>query len=143
MSDADDIRALIDAQVDAFRRKDPAAAVALLAEDVVAFEMIPPLALPPGAARDAQAMAGWFAGWEGPIDIEIRDLKVHVDGNVGFSHSLNRLSGTRVGGARTDIWMRSTMGFKRTPEGWRMVHAHNSVPFDPMDGFKACMTLKP
>ena len=143
MSDEKAIRALIDAQVDAFRRKDAAAAIALLDEDVVAFEMIPPLAVPPGGARNEQAMAAWFSGWEGPIAIEIRDLVVHVDGDVGFTHSLNRLSGTRLGGAKTDIWMRSTMGLRRTDNGWRMVHAHNSVPFDPADGFKARLDLKP
>jgi ketosteroid isomerase-like protein len=143
MNDPDDIRALIDAQVDAFRRKDAAAAIALLAEDVVAFEMIPPLAVPPGAARNEQAMAAWFAGWDGPIEIELRDLVIHIGGDIAYSHSLNRLGGTRSGGARTDIWMRSTMGFRRTAEGWRMVHAHSSVPFDPMDGYKALLDLKP
>jgi len=133
MDDADAIRALIDAQVDAFRRKDAAAAVALLSEDVVAFEMIPPLVMPAEAARSEQAMAGWFAGWEGPITIEIRNLVIHVDGDVAFSHSLNRLAGTRLGGGLTDIWMRSTLGFRRTSEGWLIVHGHTSVPFDPAD----------
>ena len=122
--DEEAIRALIDAQVDAFRRKDAAAAVATLAEEVVAFEMIPPLVLPREAARSEQAMTGWFAGWEGPISIEIRDLVIHAGGNVGFSHSLNRLVGTRLGGGITDVWMRSTLGFRRTADGWRIVHIH-------------------
>jgi ketosteroid isomerase-like protein len=143
MDDAEVIRALIDAQVDAFRQRDAAAAVALLAENVVAFEMIPPLVMPPEAARSEQAMAGWFAGWEGPITIEIRDLVIHVDGDVAFSHSLNRLTGTRLGGGITDIWMRSTLGFRRTTDGWRIVHGHTSVPFDPTDGFRARLDLKP
>lgn len=143
MSDEDGIRELIDAQVDAFRRKDAAEAIALLDEQVVAFEMIPPLAIPPGAARDEQAMAAWFAGWDGPIEIEVRDLVIHVSGDLAFTHSLNRLSGTRAGGGQTDIWMRSTLGLRRTPEGWRIVHGHSSVPFDPADGFKACLSLKP
>jgi len=143
MDDADAIRALIDAQIDAFRRRDAAAAVALLAENVVAFEMIPPLVMPSEAARSEQAMAGWFAGWEGPIAIEIRDLVIHVDVDVAFSHSLNRLTGTRLGGGITDIWMRSTLGFGRTADGWRIVHGHTSVPFDPTDGFRARLDLKP
>jgi ketosteroid isomerase-like protein len=143
MTDEEAIRALIDAQVDAFRGKDAAAAVALLADDVVAFEMIPPLVMPSEAARNVQAMAGWFSGWEGPVNIEIRELAIHVDGGVAFSHSLNRLSGTRLGGGVTDIWMRSTLGFRRTPDGWRIVHGHTSVPFDPADGFRARLDLKP
>lgn len=137
------IRELIEARTDAMRRKDAAAAVALLAEDIIAFEMVPPLALPSEAVNNVNAMAGWFAGWEGPIEIEIRDLVIHADGEVAFAHSLNRLAGTRLGGGRTDMWMRSTLGFRRTDDGWRIVHGHTSVPFDPADGFKACLGLKP
>jgi ketosteroid isomerase-like protein len=143
MTDEAAIRELIDAQVDSFRRKDAAAAVALLADDVVAFEMIPPLVLPPQSARSEQAMAGWFAGWDGPITVEIRDLVVHVGGDIAFAHSLNRLAGTRLGGGRTDIWMRSTLGFRRTRDGWRIAHGHTSVPFDPADGFRARLDLRP
>jgi ketosteroid isomerase-like protein len=143
MTDEAAIRELIDAQGDSFRRKDAAAAVALLADDVVAFEMIPPLVLPPQSARSEQAMAGWFAGWDGPITVEIRDLVVHVGGDIAFAHSLNRLAGTRLGGGRTDIWMRSTLGFRRTRDGWRIAHGHTSVPFDPADGFRARLDLKP
>ena len=143
MTDEEAVRALIDAQVDAFRRKDAAAAVAMLSDEVVAFEMIPPLVLPPESARSEQAMAGWLAGWEGPVLIEIRDLVVHTSGDIAYSHSLNRLSGTRLGGGETDIWMRSTLGFKRTAKGWQIVHGHTSVPFDPVDDFKARLDLKP
>jgi ketosteroid isomerase-like protein len=143
MTDESAIRALIDAQVDAFRRKDAAAAVAMLSDELVAFEMIPPLVLPPESARSEQAMAGWFAGWQGPVSIEIRDLVIHAGGDIAYSHSLNRLSGTRLGGGQTDIWMRSTLGFKRTQDGWRIVHGHTSVPFDPANGFAACLSLKP
>jgi len=143
MTDEVAIRELIEAQVDAFRRKDAAAAVALLADDVVAFEMIPPLVVSSQAARSEQAMAGWFAGWDGPITVEFRNLVIHVGGDVAFSHSLSRLAGTRLGGGQTDIWMRSTLGFKRTNNGWRIVHGHSSVPFDPADGFRARLDLKP
>lgn len=143
MSDEQTIRELIEARADAMRRKDAGAAVALLADDIVAFEMVPPLALPSAAVNNVQAMAGWFAGWEGPIEIEIRNLRIYADGEVAFAHSLNRLAGTRLGGGRTDMWMRSTLGFRRTGDGWRIVHGHTSVPFDPADGFKSCLGLKP
>jgi PhnB protein len=143
VSDVEAIRALIEARADAMRRKDAAAGIVLLADGIVAFEMIPPLVLPAEAARSEQAMMGWFAGWEGGIEIEIRELVIHVDGDVAFTHSLNPLAGTRLGGGRTDIWMRSTLGFRRTPDGWRIVHGHTSAPFDPADGFKARLDLHP
>ncbi|NUQ18873.1 MAG: DUF4440 domain-containing protein, partial [Sphingomonas sp.] len=43
---------------------DAAALVECLAGDVVAFEMVPPLALPPGAARDEAGAAAWLGGFE-------------------------------------------------------------------------------
>jgi ketosteroid isomerase-like protein len=143
VGDADQIRALIEARADAMRRKDAAAAIALLDERLVAFEMIPPLALPPDEARDASMLERWFESWVGPITVEIRDLVIHAGGDIAYSHSLNRLAGTRVGGAQTDIWMRSTLGFRRTGDGWRIAHGHSSVPIDPANGFAACLGLKP
>ena len=143
MSDTDAIRALMDARIEAMRRKDAIAATELMAADIVAFEMVPPLALPPGAARDEAQLAAWFGSWDGPIEIEVRDLAIHAGGDIAFSHSLNRLSGRRVGGGLTDIWMRSTLGFRRSAEGWRIVHGHTSVPFDPMDEFRARLDLQP
>lgn len=143
MTEEEAIRALIETRADAMRRKDAAAAVALLADDVVTFEMVPPLALPPGAARDDQPLARWLASWDGPITVEIRDLTIHVGGNVAYAHSLNRLAGTRIGGGETDIWMRSTLGFRRTAAGWRIAHGHTSIPFDPAAGCKARLDLKP
>ena len=55
------------------------AAIASLAADVVAFEMMPPLALPPGGARDAEGFAAWLEGFE-EIDVEARDLDIEAEG---------------------------------------------------------------
>lgn len=143
MNDADAIRALVDARADAMRRKDAAAATELMADDVIAFEMVPPLAFAPGDAKDEALLAGWFASWDGPITVEIRDLVIHVGGEIGYCHSLNRLAGKRAGGGETDIWMRSTLGFRRSSAGWRIIHGHTSVPFDPANGFRARLDLSP
>ena len=56
-----DIRAIIEDRVAAIRAKDAARAMRAIAEDVVAFELVPPLALPPGAACDEAAFAAWLA----------------------------------------------------------------------------------
>ena len=143
MSNTHAIRELIEQRADAMRRKDAVAATRLLADDIVAFEMIPPLALPPGAAADQQGLAAWFASWDGPIEIEIRDLSIRAEDSIAFVHSLNRLAGRRIDGSRTEIWMRSTLCFARGDVGWRIVHAHTSVPADPANEFKACLTLQP
>lgn len=137
-----EIRALIDQRIEAIRNKDSAAAIACLSGEIVAFEMVPPLALPAGAARDERDFAGWLSGFE-DIDVELRDLVIHAGPDLAFAHSLYRLTGTRVGGAAMDLWMRSTLGLRREAGGWRIAHAHTSVPFYPGPEAKAALDLKP
>jgi ketosteroid isomerase-like protein len=137
------IRALIDERTAAIREKDAARAMTTLAGDVVAFELAPPLALGPEAARDEAGLAAWLSAWAGPVGIEIRDLHVEVGGGVGWSRSLNRLHGTLTDGRKVDMWMRSTLGFRREEGAWRIAHGHSSLPF-LMDGsYRAATDLKP
>ena len=138
----DEIRALIERRIDAIRNKDAAAAIDCLSEDVVAFEMIPPLALPAGAVRNEQGFAAWLAGFE-EVDVELSDLRIEAVSNLAFAHSLNHLKGTRAGGSPVSLWMRSTLGLRREAGEWRIVHAHTSVPFYPGPEPKAALDLKP
>lgn len=141
--DEEAIRALLERRVVAMRFKDADAAIATLADDVVSFELAPPLALGPGGARDADALRAWFALWSGPVEIDMRDLVIEVDGSIAWCRSLNRLSGTRTDGRAVDFWMRSTLGLRKTAEGWRIAHGHSSVPL-LMDGtYRGAMDLEP
>jgi ketosteroid isomerase-like protein len=143
MSAEAEIRAVIEARIDAMRRKDAAAAVALLAPDITAFELAPPLGLRGAAARDEEGLRGWFSIWEGGVDVELRDLVIETGGDIAIAHSLNRLSGTRKDGAAVDFWMRSTLGFRRIHGVWKISHGHTSVPFY-MDGtYRAARDLTP
>jgi PhnB protein len=137
------IRALIDERIEAIRVKDAKRAVATLAEDVVAFELPPPLVQGPEGVRDEAALEAWFSGWSGPILIEMQDLKIEHGGNIAYAHSLNRMRGTRSGGREVDFWMRSTLGFRRTGEGWKIAHGHSSVPFYMDGSVRAALDLKP
>jgi ketosteroid isomerase-like protein len=136
------IRTVIEERIAAMRDKDAARAVAALAEDVVAFEMVPPLALPPGAARDAEGLAAWLSGFE-EIDVEVRELRIEADGDAGFAHALQHLEGTRTGGHKVDLWMRSTLCFRCQDGGWKIAHAHTSVPFYPGPEMKAAVDFVP
>jgi ketosteroid isomerase-like protein len=142
MTAEDELRALIEQRIAAMRSKDADAAIAVLAEDVVAFELAPPLSLPPGAARDAQGLAAWLGGFEG-LDISVRDMTIEADGDVGFAHALHHLGGTRPGGRPVSLWMRSTLCFRREAGGWKIAHAHTSVPFHTDGSFRAAIDLQP
>jgi ketosteroid isomerase-like protein len=143
MDDArEEIRHAINQRLAAISAKDAKAVVASLAADVVAFEMTPPLALPPGAARDVEGFAAWLAGFE-EVDVEVRDLGIEADGALGFARSLNHLKGVRTGGQKVSLWMRSTLCFRREGSAWKIVHAHTSVPFHPGPELKAAIDLEP
>ena len=138
-----EIRALVEERAEAVRTKDVARAMATLADDVVAFELAPPLALGPEQVRDAAALEAWFAGWQGPLEVEIRGLEVAASGEVGYCRSLNRLGGTRADGRKVSFWMRSTLGLRRVDGQWKIAHAHSSVPFRMDGSFRAALDLEP
>jgi ketosteroid isomerase-like protein len=141
--DEAEIKRLIDERAAAMRDKDAARAVATLAPGIVAFELAPPLALGPEQARDRAALASWLAAWDGPLGIEIRDLHIAAAGDVGWSRSLNRLHGRLKDGREVDMWMRSTLGFRKIAGAWKIAHGHSSVPF-LMDGsYRAALDLSP
>lgn len=136
-----DIRTLIEARVGAMQAKDAARIADSLAAAIIAFEMVPPLSLPPGAAADVGGIRKWLEGWQGQIGVEVRDLTIHAARDVAFCHSLNRLSGTTTDGRKVGIWMRSTFGLRRIGGDWKIVHSHTSVPIRP-DG-QAALDLTP
>jgi ketosteroid isomerase-like protein len=143
MSAEAEIRTVLEARVEAMRRKDAAAAIALLAPDITAFEMAPPLALKGEAARDEAGLAAWFAMFDGGVEVELRDLVIETGGDVAIAHSLNRLVATRKDGVAVDFWMRSTLGFRRIEGAWKISHGHTSLPF-LMDGsYRAARDLQP
>jgi PhnB protein len=137
-----EIRKVIDERMAAIRDKDAARAIACLADDVVAFELAPPLSLPADAVRDEAGFAAWLAGFE-ELAVDMRDLVIEAGDRIGFAHALHHLTGTRVGGLPVSLWLRSTLCFRREPDGWRIAHAHSSVPM-LMDGsFRAAIDLEP
>lgn len=136
------IEAVIHERIDAIRSKDAVRAVSTLATDVIAFELAPPLALSSEATRDVEAFAAWLAGFE-TIDIEVRDMAIEADQQLGFARGLHHLTGARPDGRRVSLWLRSTLCFRREDRGWKIIHAHSSVPFHMEGSFRAAVDLEP
>ena len=80
--------------------------------------------------------------YDGPLDVELRDLRIVAGNDVAFLHCLERISGTLKGGQKSDIWVRVTSGLRKTNGKWLIVHDHISVPADVESG-KAALDLKP
>jgi ketosteroid isomerase-like protein len=134
------IRGIIEGWSRALHAKDADALTAHHAPDLLSYDLAPPLAT---RGPDLPGLKAWLAGWEGPIDHEIRDLNIEAGDDVAFSTSLNRMRATSTGGKQVDLWTRATIGFRKVDGRWLVVHEHVSVPFH-MDGSeRAALDLKP
>ena len=112
------------------------------AADIVTFDLAPPLQCA-GADALRQSLAAWFPTFRGPVGYEVRDLTITTDGDVAFCRSLNRISGTRTDGEKTDVWVRATVGLRRIDGRWQVTHEHSSVPFYMDGSYRAAVDLKP
>lgn len=139
-TDEAQIRALIEEWADALRNKNASGVLAHYAPNLVHFSLAPPLL---STLSNAEGLNAWFATWQGPIGYEIRNLDILVGDDVAFSHSLNRMHGTKTDGVKGDLWFRHTFGFQRIKGAWKIAHEHESVPFYMDGSFKAAIDLKP
>ena len=139
--DAAAIRQQIDRLVEAIRAADLEGLRPLYAPEMVSFDVGPPLR---SVGLEAK-LGNWveaFTTFQPPLDYEVRDLTIHVDGDVAFAFSLNRLTGTLHNGNRAGGWVRATLCFRKIGGDWLIAHDHASVPLDPRTG-RALVDLEP
>jgi PhnB protein len=134
-----EIRQAIEARNAALSAKDVAGVMASGYAGFVSYSLAPPLKNVGGK----DALAGWFATWDGPIGLELKDLKVTAADEVGFASGLVHMTGRKTDGEAADLWHRMTFGLKRVRGAWKIVHEHSSVPFYMDGSFRAAVDLKP
>ena len=140
-NDEAEIKRLLEGGVEAIRDKNIEGVMSLYAQEVVSFDIVPPLRYL-GADAFRKCWEEVFFVYQGPIDYEMHDLSITVGDDVAFTHSLNRISGTMNTGQKTDLWLRWTACFRKINGTWLIVHHQNSVPVDLANG-KAVLDLKP
>ena len=74
--------------------KNTALFAAQFAPDAPIFNLAPPLIHHGINTAEKQA---WFDSWSTPVDIEPRDFKVTVTGDIAFCHGYIRMAGTKKG----------------------------------------------
>lgn len=142
-SDESQITELLDAYSSAIGAKDAQGTVAFYARDVVAYDLAPPLRIPPKDVRDPRYVQQWFDTWDGPIGSEGRDMEVVVGEDVAYAIGLRHMTGRKTDGSHVDLWFRATVCLRREEGAWKITHIHNSVPF-AMDGSgRALLDLNP
>lgn len=135
------IRELIDQQIKAVRDKNIDQALKNYHEDVLSFDVVDPLRFI-GIDAIRKRLEEWFSTFQGPIENEIKDLKIELSGNVAFCSRLNHVNAIKVDGGKLDMWWRETTCFKKIDGRWMITHVHSSVPFNTQNG-KASTALKP
>jgi ketosteroid isomerase-like protein len=136
-----ELRDLIDERVRAVRERDTATLDAHPAEDVITFDVLPPLNSR-GNQATADRLQAWFDGYDGPIDYSAHDVQASAQGDLGFCSYLYHVGGTLKTGDQVNMWVRATLCCRRIDGRWRIVHDHESVPFDPATG-QALISLEP
>ena len=135
------IQRLLDDGISSLRNKDIEGVMASYAQDVVTFDIVPPLQYL-GADALRKLWEEVFSFLQAPIGYELHDLNITVGDDVAFTHSLNRMSATANNGQKIDYWLRWTACFRKINGKWLIVHTQISVPVDLEHG-TALLSLKP
>lgn len=138
---AQELRDLVADRVAAVHSRDAATLAARPLDDVITFDVLPPLNSR-GSAAVAEHMREWFDGYEGDIGYDVHQLHVSAENDFGFCSCLYNVSGTLKTGDVVDMWVRATLCCRRIDGTWRIVHDHESVPFDPATG-RAEVSMRP
>ena len=136
-----EIRAWLDRWTKAFSAKDADEIMALYADDVIAYDVVPPLQYVGKAAYRADYQQ-FLSQYEDNLKVEVRDLHVGASGDLGYAAGLELISGTLKGGKKSEVWLRFTSLFRKSGGRWLDFHDHVSVPADIESG-KAMLEMKP
>ena len=120
---------------------DGATIFASITENVAVFDMFGPLRSD-GKALVRERTTSWFDLYVATPRWDDRDVAVAASGDVAFAQSLSHVTGERKGGVDFDMWFRTTLRLRGIDGDWRIVHEHQSEPFDIESG-KASLDLKP
>ena len=117
-----EIRKLVDSWAAAVAAKDIDAIIKHYSEDVVVFDVPPPLR---ESGREAyrKHWESWFKMFDGPLNCEFKDMQITTGDDVAFLHTLTRVSEKKAG-----PWVRVTVGYKMIDGNWIATHEHVSIP---------------
>jgi uncharacterized protein (TIGR02246 family) len=138
---AKEVRGWLDRWTKAFEKQDVDAIMALYADDVVAYDVVPPLQYIGKAAYRADYQQ-FLSQYEGDLRVEVRDLHVGGTGDLAYAAGVELISGRLKNGQKSNVWLRFTSLFRKSDGRWLDFHDHVSVPADIESG-KAMLDLKP
>jgi uncharacterized protein (TIGR02246 family) len=118
---------LLNSWLDACRAKDIDRLMSLYADDIVYYDVVPPLQFA-GAEEVRRNFLRFFDQYDGPIGLEIHDLNVVAKADLAFAHMLAINSGSRTSGPADAVHVRATVCCRRSAGQWLIAHEHISIP---------------
>ncbi len=113
-----EIRAWLDRWTKAFTKQDVDTIMALYTDDVVAYDIVPPLQYIGKAAYRADYQQ-FFSQYEGNLHVEVRDLHVAVRRQVSGSGLLRSFGSRTVAGSIFTIMYRFQLISHRAKRCWK------------------------
>ena len=98
-------------------------------ETLLVFDVVPPRQYV-GAKAYRKDWEDFLALFKGPPKFEITDLQITAADPLGYSHSIQHVSGTDTKGEPIDLTVRLTDVYRKINSNWLIVHEHVSIPVD-------------
>ena len=102
-------------------------------KSLVVFDVVPRKQYS-GADAYRSDWIDFFSHFKGRPKIEITDLGITVEGNLGFGHSIQHVTGVNKQDRAVDRTVRVTNGYRKIRGNWLIVLEHVSVPVDLATG---------
>jgi ketosteroid isomerase-like protein len=128
-SDTAEIQALEQRLIDGIKLKDVKQIMSCYSDNVFAYDVVPPRQYV-GAAAFQKPWEGFLGMFKGPINAEVNDLAINSDGEIAYSHGVQRVWGTTNDGKPFDSTFRITDVYRKSRGKWVIVHEHISLPPD-------------
>ena len=122
------IREIIQSWAEAVRNIDIKGILANHSEDILMFDVPPPLESK-GIAEYEETWVYFYQYFKKGDTWELRDIDVTAGGDAAFATFLVKCGGTDGNG----FDVRVTMGFKKINGEWAIAHEHHSVPAKEME----------
>ena len=124
-----EINALIAAWADAVRRHDLPAILAHHDDDIVMFDVPPPLQSR-GLAEYSKTWDLFFAYHRPGQAFDVEELQIYAGDTVAFAVAIMRCGSATASGppAPGGFQFRLTIGLRKVDGAWRIRHEHHSVP---------------
>lgn len=98
-------------------------------ETLFVFDVVPPRQYV-GAKAYRKDWEDFLALFKGTLKFQTTDLQITAADPLGYSHSIQHVSGTDAKGEPIDLTVRVTDVYRKINGNWLIVHEHVSVPVD-------------